>query len=898
MPLDNVLKAVLDAIAESDNEIAGQLITRTRDRAHVHGQDGATVSAGSPTVLTSLVDVFTADDVGMGFDIIRPFDGVPTGNEGSYVISAFTDAKNVVCERIDGVPAAFVTQAPVRWRFTTLKVEATLRFPVNDKAQSLWVGEEPERIPYAARVLVPGAQEFRGLGPHRVSVQGTILAASNVVITPGVFFDGDDVGRALWVFERATPNGNEGPRRIVSVLGDGQSCVVSGAVFSATETADARFAVKDYSTPRGHLTGRIPNRPTALEPIRELSTVVDASQSYSALDKLRRALLVEYATEEELDRIGRNLGSSRLPGMGDEVYRCILQTEPYLPKSTIYGIELILECLFPGGGASVYEDLINFPNTVFILIPAVSAGTAVFEGKTFLAPTGKDVTPPTDPALGGAAFGRKGREKQTSSTTTTVTVGHEPTTISEVLRVPLLDAYNNGQPPTGNGYTYVDESDAGTIESDVFTGAALIGGELVLSQTVKAAPSDDGGRAEIATTGSTVHGSSVEVDTWFMKQGSTVNGFPWGLRYEDAGRVYGVFWNETTVRITDDPNNAGVLDDKPHGLDLSVLRWHRFRLRRDTKNGRSTMTVLINEHPVFQGVPLEKFPVSANNKQSFGYWFQSGASQNWIAYWHDMSLREVSGRNHANIKRQDGSFTGADNVLTTGVASFVVGDTGKRVRLWTPGTGGAVARKNLGVWDATYLSSTTLGLTGRLTDAIATARTVSGSNFIELPGEGGLFDGDDVGKEVEIVGSTVVPSNDGPRVVLQVVTPTKLRVDGAAFQNEASLQIRFNPYNGVTGRFVATTGVEWELVGVATNAGAVVTVRDPFPAASTDLELSYTTIFSAHILRNEFVRNEGSGGSAPNIFYPFYLFDVDQATRALMDSITAAGVIPEFERRF
>jgi len=34
------------------------------------------------------------------------------------------------------------------------------------------------------------------------------------------------------------------------------------------------------------------------------------------------------------------------------------------------------------------------------------------------------------------------------------------------------------------------------------------------------------------------------------------------------------------------------------------------------------------------------------------------------------------------------------------------------------------------------------------------------------------------------------------------------------------------------------------------------------------------------------------------VFYPFYLFDVDQATRQLMDEITAAGVLPAFERIF
>jgi hypothetical protein len=51
-------------------------------------------------------------------------------------------------------------------------------------------------------------------------------------------------------------------------------------------------------------------------------------------------------------------------------------------------------------------------------------------------------------------------------------------------------------------------------------------------------------------------------------------------------------------------------------------------------------------------------------------------------------------------------------------------------------------------------------------------------------------------------------------------------------------------------------------------------------------------------MRDESVENEGSGGTAGNVYYPFYLWDIEQSIRDLLDEVTAAGVIPEFERDF
>jgi hypothetical protein len=55
---------------------------------------------------------------------------------------------------------------------------------------------------------------------------------------------------------------------------------------------------------------------------------------------------------------------------------------------------------------------------------------------------------------------------------------------------------------------------------------------------------------------------------------------------------------------------------------------------------------------------------------------------------------------------------------------------------------------------------------------------------------------------------------------------------------------------------------------------------------------------SGQTLKNEFIANEGSSGSAGNVYYPFYVSGTDLIYQDILDEITAAGVIPRFERTY
>lgn len=626
----------------------------------------------------------------------------------------------------------------------------------------------------------------------------------------------------------------------------------------------------------------------------------------SALSQLRRALLTGFATEEELDRIGRNLGVSRLPGMGDETYRCVLQTLPYLPKPTVYGLQLLLECLFPGGGATVYEDLVNFPGKVFILISSVIGGTSIFEGKAFMAPTGADVTPPVDPAkAGGAALGRGGRQLQTSSTTSTVTVAHTPVTVVDVLQAPEQQMLEMTALPSAASpaWTFVADADSAPTEANIFSLAA----NGSLQQVPHAAPSDDHGYYKRSVNPDEIHGAVIRFGAWWRATSiTTVTGRPWALRVDDAGvgRRYGVFWRDTSIALAKNSSTlfGTVVVESTAAGDVPPAdgTWSYVELERRTVENDHLVSLRVNGRLVFSNVNANLFDAGAADEASFGAFRTAGATQNWTVQWDRVTLRYETPRNHWNITRRDGVFSGANDSLTSAAGLFVAGDVGRKVRVWTQGT--SLLRLNLGLWRVkTFVSATEVVLEGvPYTDQI-TVSTALGVNYVDNLDP--WFIPEDVGKRMEITTSALGNNRTVAGVntvkILEVINPRRVRVDGAAFVSEVGLNYQFIPYDGVTvGRFAAATGVQWELVAAGSFAAAVLTVRDLFPLAASPLEIEYTKVLSAQILRNEAVVNAGAAGSPPNVYYPFYVFDVDRATRQLVDEITAAGVIPAYAREF
>lgn len=886
--MDNPLKATLDAIGEEDNEIGGLLLTRLR-QAHIHGRDNGELAAGTPTRLISPEALFTANDIGRHIDLLVPWNGTPSGNEGTYVIATLVNAHAVTLLRIDGTTPAFTTQKPVRWRISDLRVETTLDFPARDPRMQVFVGEEPHPTPYCALDQTPGAQRLLGLGSRKYDRRGYITGGALTTLNARkAFFTAADVGRTVWVMplDHPIPNGNEGAYRITAVAGGGRSCTVNPA-FDAAET-NVSFAVKTYDEPDDYLSGKRPGIVRTRYPLLDGLEVTEGSGSYSAIDKVRSSFFPALADQADLGRLGRSLGVPLLPGMDLETYRDLIQVLPYLPKTREYGLELLMDALYPGGGWRIYEDLINFPATVFILVNEYLGGTSVYEGKTFMF-AGRDVAPPTDPALGGLALGSRKGELRTSTTSTTVAVATNPITVASVTREDVVQTLEMGVLPSAEAipWTFQAEADSGPVEADIFsvlsTGATL----KALQQVMHTAASDDGGRYKRTVAPESFDGAELVFETFWKwitpVPANATPGFPWGIRLDDVGRQLGFFWGPSGVKLAGTP--AGSIATGPAPL-MADSAWHLIRVWRRTVGATHLFSVAWDGVKIFEDIDSALFPVSALNEVSFGYFLQAGSTYTVTAAWDRAIVRQASPRNYANVTRGDGVTDGTNANLASASNPFIAGDAGKNVRILS---GGNYLQ---GLWRiSAYIGAGSVTLEGITRAGLATVSTVAGNHYVELLDA--LFIPEDLGKALEIIGSVL--GNNSTRTVLEVINLHKVRVSGAAFVPEASLSFRFRPWNGTLVRFPAATALHFEVVGASTHAAGVITLRDALPAANTIVTVDYTSVLSAQLLRDETIENEGADATPPNRYFPFYVFDVDRATKQLVDDVTASGVIPKWD---
>ncbi|NNL48277.1 MAG: hypothetical protein HKO76_07915, partial [Acidimicrobiia bacterium] len=280
--------------------------------------------------------------------------------------------------------------------------------------------------------------------------------------------------------------------------------------------------------------------------------------------------------------------------------------------------------------------------------------------------------------------------------------------------------------------------------------------------------------------------------------------------------------------------------------------------------------------------PIASFSASSAAKQvAFGY-FDNGNGQNWTVQWDDVATRMESGINYWNLFREDGALAGASDVLTSALGLFLAGDTGKRVFL------DAANNVNWGLWSAAFTAATQLTLSAIAHPGGARVYTSGGEHFVELTDP--EFHARHVGKDVIISGSVlgIGPSfNNRTVTILEHIDHFTARVSnpGLDFVDEDELDWEFDT------AFVTETSIPWELVDAASNAAAVLTLREALPTSPVNVEVAYTTVLSAQVVRNETIQNLLV---APDLYHPYYLLDIDEGVKFLINTVTAAGVIPRF----
>ena len=146
----------------------------------------------------------------------------------------------------------------------------------------------------------------------------------------------------------------------------------------------------------------LPNPPVyvsgAAKDHKVLAEVADYTRIYSALEKMRRSFLVDYATGVDLDTLARNIGVLRESGLinSDTIFRNVIKAIAYAPRGTMYVLELFLDAIFGSGNYQIFEDMTdsgytsrlgqtttNNPGQIFItadLTPSTtSTGRALIE---------------------------------------------------------------------------------------------------------------------------------------------------------------------------------------------------------------------------------------------------------------------------------------------------------------------------------------------------------------------------------------------------------------------------------------------------------------------------------------------------------------------------------------
>ena len=99
--------------------------------------------------------------------------------------------------------------------------------------------------------------------------------------------------------------------------------------------------------------------------------VVDLSRAFSAVDTMWRSFLPEYAAGEDLDAIGRNLGVRRPPDQSDAIFRAVIKAIAYVPRGTMWVIELLLDAVLGAGQYEIFEDLTQRGNVPLPSVPNV-----------------------------------------------------------------------------------------------------------------------------------------------------------------------------------------------------------------------------------------------------------------------------------------------------------------------------------------------------------------------------------------------------------------------------------------------------------------------------------------------------------------------------------------------
>ena len=616
------------------------------------------------------------------------------------------------------------------------------------------------------------------------------------------------------------------------------------------------------------------------------SEVVDLNRNYSAMDKLRRALLVDYAEDEDLRVLGRNLGVFYIPLFGDDdTYREVIKTLAYNPRGTVYGIELVLDVILGSGNYEIYEDLIKHPNEVFIKLTSSYLANDIPIGKTYLSGpdygviSGSQNTIVSNVSPYAVAYARLKdlgeffdfRNDIPSAITYSYFEGETPNnafTYSGSLTESLAIANVSGL------YTKFDfpnspGDDAYYTMTDV-QGARITTDSIVELNTVISIPSTC-----LLTTGALLQISFSIFDGY-----RNIN---LGL---DQGNYLGLFETEGGGFIG---STKALFPDQFYSVTVYKYKDEYVRLYVDsvliTEIEYSSFTVLNTTHAInfgLQGTPIDNT--------------QFNIKQLGISITGNADLWSSSEDTALNVNSATPS-----KVTLTGTHTFLASDVGDYFQVKGSGIVNSYGGNNNGKWIiSNYLSPTSVSLNPIPRHGI---NIEAGTfNKLELCNCQKFVYPDDLGKQIEIVGSAL--GNNGTYIITDLLqegtevnfntfnTPNT-EYTNICLVNTGSLLPELDLNYSILPTFDTETGLSFTHSNTGSISGSTLTLRQAVWSNDLVVEVGLSDVLTGQFLQDENEANVLLTASPLTYeYYPFYLADIPGSLLNFLYDLTVAGVIP------
>lgn len=616
--------------------------------------------------------------------------------------------------------------------------------------------------------------------------------------------------------------------------------------------------------------------------------ITDLSKATSAMDLLRRAMLVDTADGADLNVVGRNLGVLRYPFLrDDERFRELIKALAYNPRGTVLGLALVLEALVGTGNYEIFEDVISHPNKVFIRLLGDAAFGDVSAGKVYL----------------------RSSEPRPSDSATQVTVNGSVISRGHVNAVRLKpeDHLTDCRTQYPSGDSFVEYTGGPTVNPWVLTGANIVEGTHITQLTpittenggiefTISAPTDVSQykRAIRATAKADAEMTAlVTMPTGIGFEGASHT----GLSIDDGTRFGFVGLKPVASQIIVGLTTVGAVGYLSNTIALPLDAYHEIRLK---KIGDVCWEIYVNG-ALLDSVPYATVPVTGGTAEvAFGHYDTTAANKLRVK---QAGYKYRDPTDYWGVQASDGvsGFPTIDR-FTTASGAFVSGDVGRQLVLNHSND----AFRSL--WWVIYnvVSGTIVDVRGKNWPGTAELG-VAASNRIVIDENNPqqFIYPDDLSKQIEVVNSGV--GNDGIYNIIALLDPvtltdfstydtpntehTNIAVIAGSLTPESNAEWRLLPV------FPAGSGIDWEMPGAGTEASSVLTLRTPSTLPHpTVVEVDYSEVLGGNLLFDAQILNTILQADPLLLeYYPFYINDPLGFIRQYLDAVTAAGVIPDYD---